>query len=584
MRKSAKIVSVILSLLMALTAFPIVVFAEEAPAAEEPGAAPLEDSAERVAGWKDNHKLLLNTLFDNSFFTSWSYVDQNQKALKDTMAAYTFFALYDEAWKNYVTKEVDVENAEKILLAIIEKANFTFDDGYVDEIIKVLDTAGDVNDFIQKVNKFIKNDTLASEQWGKAFKIIGDIEKIGNAYQNYREEFIEAYAKVLSVQLADAYYLDLLQYIVDSAENAEDKDYRTLGTAAANLIGNMQESIDSTIEKIVGNAAGDGVTIGADYLLNLAMNSNVYTATALKVYGVTKSIADTLWNTSAQYPHLATIKLAYYFQADAAEWAESALENEDEGKAVVAIDFLITTRKVCEEALKNLKLAESGGVVGKIKSKLYGNIFEDTEINVAALNLMKYIMFGDVDNFKKIVDALYIYCPVEVEFLNSENSVLDKLPDGKQGTKESEYGIYASVYSEYGKDYLKLAYLYDNLRIRLNGLRDGVATLILDKLADDGSVNDWSFTDVKINKNTKIVFDTDFTAAPSYIYNDGVSANSIKFNDEFVPSEHPEVTANDVFNAVVEVGKDETKSFLQKIKDFFQQILDFFRKLFRIKK
>ena len=129
MKRTAKIVAVALAVLMALTVVPFAAFAS----------AKTDDAADRVAGWKANYQLFIDTILDNSNFTSWNYVDQNKKALTQQMDISTAFALYDSAWRNYATKEISIDNAEKILLGLIEKAEYTFDDGYVDEIVKVLE-------------------------------------------------------------------------------------------------------------------------------------------------------------------------------------------------------------------------------------------------------------------------------------------------------------------------------------------------------------------------------------------------------------------------------------------------------------
>ena len=98
MRRTAKIVSVVLAALMILTLVPFAAFAAD------------NDTADRVDGWKANYQLFLDTILDNSNYTSWNYVDQNSKALNNSYNAMTAFALYDSAWRNYLTKEVSVDN------------------------------------------------------------------------------------------------------------------------------------------------------------------------------------------------------------------------------------------------------------------------------------------------------------------------------------------------------------------------------------------------------------------------------------------------------------------------------------------
>lgn len=567
MRRTAKIVSVVLAVLMALSLIPFAAFAT----------ANTDDAADRVAGWKANYQLFLDTITDDSNYTSWNYVDQNKKALNNSLNAMTAFALYDEAWRNYATKEVSVANAEKILLGLIEKAEYTFDDGYVDEIVKVLETAQDVNDFLQKANKYLDIELLKSNGWSTTFEVIGAVVDVANAYQNYRDQFIAAYANVLSVQMANVYYIDMLQYISANTDNA------VIRQAADKLIADIQMSVEDVIQEIIAKAAGDGVEKGLMTAANIAMNSNAYTAVALKVYNGAKSVADFLWNTGDQANLIDTLLTSYDLQALVADWTDAALAGDNDEKALIAVDMLLTTRTICENVLYNLKLAENDGVIGKIKSQLYGTVYEDIEINLAAIDAIRAAMFDqDVASFQKVERAIYAYCPVDVQILNADNSGVYTLKDGRVTNESTDSGIYVSVYSEYAKDYLKIAYLYDAYKVRLSGTADGTVTLIMDVLNADGSVSDWSFTDRAVAAGTKIVFDTAFDGTPYYLASD--TDAKTYFNDDFVPSKHPEVSAKDVADAVVNVGKKEAKGFAQMIKEFFQKLFASFANLFKIKK
>ena len=557
MNKTAKIISVILAVVMALSVLPFAAFAAE-------------EDADRVDSWKANYALLLEEVFDDANYASWQYVDQNKKAIDNTMAVYTAFALYDNAWVNYASKSLNIDDAEKILLALIERADYSFDDGYVDEIVSVLETAQDVNDFIQKVNDFTKIDAFESAGWSKTFEVIGDVVKIANAYQNYRDQFIEAYARVLSVQMANAYYIDMLNYIV------EKDSYDILTAAAQKLIDDINASVEDAIQQIVDQIAQDAADMGVNYLAQLALNSNAYTAVALKVYEVSTSIADVLWNTSDQYPLIDTVKTAYYFQADIAEWAKAAVAGEDAEKAVIAANFAITAREVSEDALYNLKLAENEGAINKIKNKLYGTVYNDIEVNKAILDTIRKMLYNVAPaDMKEVKRVLTIYCPVDVELLNG-NNVLFKLPDGAAAIYSNDKGVFVSVYSEYAKTYHKVAFLYDTYRVRLAGTGEGYVTLIMDALKN-GAIEDWSFTDRKVDADTKIVFDTDYKSAPYYVASDANGTTT--FNADFIPSEQKEVTVQDVISATTEVGKEEAKSFLDRIMEFFQNL---FANLFNI--
>ena len=564
MKRTAKICSVVLAVLMALTLIPFAAFAAD-------------DSGSRVDGWKANYQLFLNTILDNSNYTSWNYVDQNKKALTNSYNAMTAFALYDEAWRNYATKEVSVDNAKQILLGLIEKAEYTFDDGYVDEIVSVLETAQDVNDFLQKANKYLDIELLKSNGWSTTFEVIGAVVDVANAYQNYRDQFIAAYANVLSVQMANVYYIDMLQYIVDNTDND------VLAQAAEDLIDDIQASVEDVIQEIIAKAAADTTEKGLMTAATIAMNSNAYTAVALKVYSGVVSVADFLWNTGNQAYLIDTLLTSYDFQTLIAAWTANALASDNDDKALIAVDMLLTGRSICENALYNLKLAENDGVIGKIKNQLYGTVYEDIEISLASIDVIRTALFDqDVASFKKVVRAIYAYCPVDVQLLRADNSGVYTLKDGRVTSDFNDAGIFVSVYSEYAKDYLKIAYLYDAYKVRLSGTGDGTVTLIMDVLNDDGTVSDWSFTDRAVSAGTKIVFETAFSGTPYYLASD--TDAKTYFNDDFVPSKHPEVSAQDVADAVITVGKKEAKSFGDMIKEFFQKLFASFANIFKFGK
>ena len=96
-------------------------------------------------------------------------------------------------------------------------------------------TAEDVNDMIQKVNKYLNIELFASQGWSETFKYIGYIGQAIDTYQNARDKFVAAYAEILSVQMANMYYVDMLQYIV------EKNSYAPLTTAASELIADIHK-------------------------------------------------------------------------------------------------------------------------------------------------------------------------------------------------------------------------------------------------------------------------------------------------------------------------------------------------------
>lgn len=529
MRKLNKVLAVVLAVILSLSVCAVAAFAADDTAAYD--------------------SFAVNTLLKNENYTSWKYVQINENKMNQTMDVLTAFALYDSAWKNYATKEINVADAEAILLGLIERAEYSFDDGYVDEIISVLETASDVNDFIQKVNQYANIEAFASEGWSTAFDVVNGVIKVGNAYQEYRDKFVKAYAEALSVQRANAYYIDMLQYI------ANNTAYSVLATAARNLIAKMEASVESVLADIVAEAAGDGANMAFEYLAKLALNTNVYTATALKVYQIGTSIADVLWNTSDLYTLIDTVKTAYYFQSDLANYTAAALAGDNADKKLISLDMMLTARTISEQALYNYKLAENKGVITAIKNKLYNAVYNDTEMMILAVAGLRDILFG-VKNEEGVlvtapvtgvVGALYVYGPANVTATTAAMK---------------------SAVSDYSGDTLTAVFVTD-AAATVTATAAGKVTVAVVNAAD-----------------TKFAAET-AEAGNVFAVNTGSDTYTFKGETKELAAELAEETvkptAGDVVDATTEVVKETVKksSFAKAISDFFAKIAAFFTNLFK---
>ena len=600
MKNFKKIISVLLAVIMTASCMSVLAFA---------GTANDDiDYDAYVDGWEVNYQFFINQLLDDTAYTSWNYVNINEKAMTDTMNYWTAFALYDEAWRNGAFHHIDIEQAELLILALIERADFyggfykaTNSDSedlhnrlcfeYVDKIKDAIGYAQDAEGFLHDVEGVLKweefSNVINSEEWGTAWKVIGEVKHILNLFTHYRDEFIDLYARILSVQAANQYYIDLVKTIAATATNDN------LRTAANNVVGYMTESINGAINKIFLRFVDDTVVLTTKTLVDIALNSNVYTATVYewvnKIHGAIDSVANFLWNTHEVYPRMSTLLASYEFQDIASDWATEAYYNaeKDPEKSYFSMDLLLTTRKVCEQSLVDYKIAEDGGAVGKIKNKLHGCLYEDTAVSIAALDIMRSLMFdSDPSTFKKITDAIYIYCPVTLELTDTEQNVLYTLKDGAAVLDNDKYGVFTAIHSEYNNDYLKVAFLYETgveRMVRLTGTNNGYVTLIHKKLLADNSVADWSFTDVAVDTKTKIIFNIDTAGTHQYTYSSNAGINIIDFNDVFQPSEYPEYTGKDVINAGTDIADQEVKSIWDQIVEFFEMIGQWFKNLFGIK-
>lgn len=549
-----KFVAILMAILMLTCVMPIAVFADD----------DTSDNEALVVAWEDNYSLLIELLTDNSVYASWQYVVDNNDDIATMMDVYTAFGLYDSAWVNFATDNVDTEICEEVLLSMIEQYDYEAETEYLEAFVEALEVVDDVTSFIETLNEYFSIfDFVDSDTWSSLTGVVGTLIEVGYALEDIKNSLIATYEQIMTVQLANAYYIDMLEYI------AENVEYDTMATAAENLIDEIEQSVEDLIatylEDILSSESGTILNL----LASLALNSNAYTAVALTVYNTASSIADVLWNTSDQYELYAALIASFYAQTTINDYTVEALE-DDADKAVFAVSALIATRAYGEQTLYALIEAQSGGIIGAIKSALYAYSCTTYSANVAALDLMYELMYEtDVDDMVEIVTASYVYCPVNVLVYKNGVLVLRVKDGAESSTGATTYGAGIAEYCEYNDEYVKVLFLAADYDITLVGTDDGYVTYI--KYYD--GLEDYSFTEAEIAEGDKIVI-----SGTTYTVDD----TTYDLNDEFEMPEGKEVTASDVVDAVVTVASDTASSIAEKIKAFFQSIIDWIKSLFGI--
>ncbi|MCR5523586.1 MAG: hypothetical protein K6F64_08140 [Clostridia bacterium] len=561
-----KILSVLLAVLMVCCVIPFAAFAD--------GDATVVSSSERVNAWNGKMNLVVNRLLDNEKSANWKYVAENNKELTDTMLTYTVFSLYDNAWQNAFDQSVSVDTAEKVLISLIEKVDTGIGDSKFEQIYKVLQTASDANDLAQKVNGFVKiSDTLSSEEWTKAFKYIDNAIKIYKLYDKSRDDVIEMYARVLSVQAANDLYIEFLQYVADNCE------YNVVATAAADLISKINASIEDLVQDELAKLALSTGTSVIQNAISLAMDTNAYTAVALKVYQVGTSVADVLWNTSDQYALMDELFTTFYAESCAVDWTRRTTTPE-------AYEFAVCTvlglRQVGADTLYNLKLAQLGGFIGKVKNQLSFNIRFEYVSEIAFLQLAKYVLFDTpVSDYGFVSSIITAYTPALITAGSTEIT-------NTNSTFATADGFFTSAYSEYTSNYIKMGFLTSTQDVKASADSDTLATLIVEKAGAMG-VEDYSYTNVTVGPDRYAIVDTALNSKV-YTYVTPSGADNIVLSADFVyPDYAAKPTAQNITNAVINVAKDEVSGkvisikelidgFFAKIKESLSSIFSFFKK------
>ena len=554
MPMAKKLMALALALLMLCSAVPFAAFADEEAV----------DAETRVSAWDADCDLLLAKLFDNEESAHWKYVAENDETLSKTMLTYTVFALYDDAWKNGFDKSVSVDNAEAILCSLIEKIDANIGESKIEPIIKVLETATSLNDLIQKVNSYVEiSDVLTSTEWSTAFKYIEWAIKVGKLYEKSRDQVILAYAQILSVQAANEYYKEMLQYIVDNCP------YSVVVTAAANLIKDIDESVEKLIKGEILDAAGFAASRLFETAAEIALNTNAYTAVALKVYNTGTSVADTLWNTSDQYALMDELYTTFYAETSVVEWAKAAQGAE---KYQFAVSAVLSLREVGAKALYDLKVAQSGGIIGAVKNQINRNVTSDIIAESLILSMMREILFNaNPASYSEIKSIAVAYTPAtmsvgRIAVYNNENE-----------QSYAENGYIGVVYNNYSGGYVKIAFITTDDSVGFVSTKPVTVSCIIDRLVD-GAVVDYSFSDVAINDGTVVsVETTEFADTPVYTVTANGESTEIALNADYVYPVANEINAATIATAVKDVAKQKTNDFIHSI---FASILNAFTAIF----
>ena len=557
-----KILAVLLAAIMLLSVIPFS-YAED-----------VSDADATVAEWKTNDALLIEKLLDELTYAHYQYVIDNNSSIKTKMDVMTAFGLYDNAWINYATKTVNVDTCKAILLSLIEAYQADFGEDYVADIKEVLEGAQDAMDLVEKVSKYTdKLDFVNSDTWGSINSTLDIVIKAANTFEEVKDSVIKAYSEIISVQMANGYYLDLLDYIANDASI----EYQPIKTAAAQLKTEATTAIEDQLAALVDAAVKSQSNKITSTIINLVADTNVYTATAKKIYDIGTKVADILWNSNDLYAHYDNLVASFWAETSVDAYATEALAADDSEKTIFAVNALLSTRNFGENSLYNLLEAEAQGVIGKIQKQLGVVAVAEYVADLAELDLMEKVLFNDAyakgTVFGKIAK---VYCPVNMVGY-ADNAAVINAEDGQESVKANDYGAAIVRYNGYSKDYVKVMFLAESIdKVTIIGTDDGYVTYV-EYVDEDGVINDYSFTQIQLAKGDKInVVDKAYTGVI------GGEAVAGELNDVFVVPEPKEITAKDVAEATVAVAKDEATSFIEKIKAFFENLFASLKKLFNI--
>ena len=276
-----KVLAILLASLMLLTALPFAAFAKVEPT--DAIVADIENAA---------------------LYRHISYVKANNefKKERDLMTA---FATYDDAWLNAFSDNVDVKYAEGILLSLIEQIEAEYRNQTFEKILDILSKVSKGAEIIEKIDSFTHVLDLAeSSEWGTAINVLKTAIDIGNTANDFYKKYVEAYARVLSIQSASIYYADLLDFIV---ANVSGNHASTIRSAANNIKAQMTWDFATARNNILLELAGEAVKQGVYTGISIAMDTNTVTAVIKKVYQASGTIGKKVFNTQNLYEYMTSL-------------------------------------------------------------------------------------------------------------------------------------------------------------------------------------------------------------------------------------------------------------------------------------
>lgn len=564
MKNTKKLLAVILSALMLLAVVP---FAAGASGTELDA-----EAAAKIAGWKANSQLLLDNVFDNTQHVGWNYVLANDESIQKEYTAYTVFGLYDDAWRNGIDGSVDEAKAEAVLVSVLDAVDTGMSTEIEQKIIEILNGIDKAADAVEKVNDIANiSDEIGGDTWNSVLGYVNTAAKVVNSWKNNKEKYIAAYAKLLSIKACSNYYLDYLDYVI--ANSPSD----VLVAAAESIEDQYAQTMDDFKKDFAKDVIGDTGAAIAETAVTYAMNSNVYTAAALKIYGVAKNVVDKLWNCSRVADAINYLIPSFYAESAARDWAAAAFAGND-AKALFSVNTLLAFRENTLKGITALKNAQAtGGIVNLVKSKLNVTITGDFVAEALTNEIIRGQLFGDeaavpVKAIYSIFRTNTAACPITAsvgDFTFGDEAAAPAAIDG---------GIVASAYNAQTKEYVKVAALVDGAALTVNANGTGKLTVVQDTAAGtDGKVVVKSINAVSINDGDVYVFD----GTANYFCND---IALVLTNGYAYPATKP-ATASDVVEAGKEVIKDESKNWFASIMasftSFFSKISEFFANLFK---
>ena len=521
--------------------------------------------------------LLNDEVFNDDVYYHLDYIEK-EDYFKTQINLYTSLGLYDRAWLNYYTGEVDVNYAEMILLALIEKVDVEYQNEDFETIIKVLEGASSVAEVIDKVNEYTGVlDFAESNEWATSITVLNTLIKAANYSNEMYKAFIDGYAAILSAKAASIYYSSLLTQLIDNCENS------AVRAAAQRILDNINSELEAAVKKLVEELAASAAEDAVGFGVSIAMSSNSVTAAIQSAYKMTTGLSEKLFKTGSKYGYMCSLAEIYYIESCLRPWALDNLAAEESTISMkdFSVSAFISLREAGESLLAGLAATKDKTLEALTSSYNVDEIKVRTAVATAKLEAIRSLVgTDDADSFTAIF-ASTGSCDLIVRTRGTVTAIMGA--EDEVATMTDDIGKLFNVYNDTLGTYIKVVFLNGNARysnISVFNCASSVAYLQIDSLASGALA--LSYATVPFVAGRTVTTLDVMGVAPSISAKNASGATCEgAYSDTFSVTAIPmvfELTAEEI--AAAEAAKVKTP--LEKVTAFFEKVAAFFAKLFFI--
>lgn len=541
--------------------------------------------------WLDTSEKMINYLSKPENFYHVMYISNNDHSVFGHFEyLFTNFINVGEGWRELLKEDKSVEDAEKILYALLSESEndikqlsqantaknwcsqisdvfkkYLLSEAYDQYTLNNLSSYMKSDDFekimtqqgfnssmeflLQKVDSATASKLKATVS---DFKVSNDLKNclkglgIGLDILDLTKASVDEYFRYMEVKDANDFYFELLLYIRNNAE------VQCVCDAAATLYRRGQ----NTISQILAGVASDmAASKGVDYILGKAIDQVWFLAAAKGGLSAGKLLSNTFFHTMDTANLKSSMRVTAYIGQTVAEWtnnkynsAKPNLTYKNAESVMYGMEALTKIRKMGETSLKNL-----APNIGDKRGE---------QIACAAISTLdSYLEHISLLEEEYDFQTLKVSCPVDVDVYDADSKLVLIVEDGEECSGNIDGISYYEYYSRSSDDYIKVivAPKDKGYTFKIRGIDLGKVSCSVLNIDSAGVLNTSSFeqVDVDMSREINIYQNTDDGNMSYEVLDNDKLTDSEKFVAEDIKESIPVtgIETNGVSAMTLEAGK-----------------------------